>query len=126
MLLNIKRILPDDNTPEAILDPEGTIRIKGRAISEKASGFFREFESWLNEYIIDPPNITYVDIQMEYFDNQNLTRFLSILKKLREIMLKGKKLVINWYYEEEDDDILERGEQISFLLNVPFNFSAIA
>jgi hypothetical protein len=35
--------------------------------------------------------------------------------------LKNKEFVINWYYEEDDDDILAQGENISSILNIPVN-----
>ena len=36
-----------------------------------------------------------------------------------------KKYIINWYYEEGDEDILEKGEYISSVLNIPFNYIMI-
>jgi hypothetical protein len=33
--------------------------------------------------------------------------------------------MINWYYEEGDEDILEKGENISSVLDVTFNFIMI-
>jgi hypothetical protein len=30
--------------------------------------------------------------------------------------------MINWYYEDGDEDILEQGEYISTTLEIPFNF----
>jgi len=38
------------------------------------------------------------------------------------VHLKHKKFIINWFYEEGDEDILERGEYFSSILNIPFNF----
>jgi hypothetical protein len=38
----------------------------------------------------------------------------------------NKKYSINWYYEEGDEDILEKGEDISSALNIPFNFIMIS
>ena len=37
-------------------------------------------------------------------------------------MLQMKKFVIKWYYEEDDDDILERGEYIASAINIPIEF----
>jgi hypothetical protein len=39
-----------------------------------------------------------------------------------EIIKKGHKLTINWYYEEGDDDIMERGEYYESILDTKFNF----
>jgi hypothetical protein len=51
--------------------------------------------------------------------------FISILKKITYIRLKNKKFIVNWYYEEGDEDILEQGEYISSVLDIPFNFIKI-
>jgi hypothetical protein len=66
-----------------------------------------------------------VDIYLEYFDEINLYFFISLLKKIESVSLKNKKYIINWRYDEGDEDILEKGENISFILEVPFNFIKI-
>jgi len=48
-----------------------------------------------------------------------------LLRKIETINKKNKKYTINWYYEEGDEDILEKGEKISIALNIPFNFIMI-
>jgi hypothetical protein len=40
--------------------------------------------------------------------------------------LKNKKYIINWYYDEGDEDIIEKGEYISSITEVPFNFIMIS
>ena len=35
---------------------------------------------------------------------------------------QGKKLIIRWYYDEDDVDLFERGEYISATLNIPIEF----
>jgi hypothetical protein len=62
---------------------------------------------------------------LEYFNEINLKVYYSILKKIGFVASKNKKYVINWYYEEGDEDILEKGEKISTVLDIPFNFIMI-
>jgi len=38
---------------------------------------------------------------------------------------KGNAVEINWYYDEDDDEIFESGEEISEMINFPFNFIPI-
>jgi hypothetical protein len=44
------------------------------------------------------------------------------MQKVTYVALKDKKFVFNWYFEDGDEDILERGEYFSSVLDVPFNF----
>ena len=37
----------------------------------------------------------------------------------------GKELVVNWFFEEGDDDMMEAGEDYCDLLDLEFNFIEI-
>jgi hypothetical protein len=116
------RISPTKNTPEILLNPEGIIRIKGRSIHENVTDFFEPVEEWVSEYIIDPEELTCVDMNLEYFNSASAKVFIHILQKITYVTLKHKKFIFNWYYEDGDDDILERGEYFASVLDVKFNF----
>jgi hypothetical protein len=121
-MLTVKNIAPTNSTPGVSLDPDGTIIIKGRSMNKNAAEFYKQIESWIDIYVHNPADITCVDIYLEYFNGVNLTVFNSFLKKISKVRLKNKELVINWYYEEDDDDILAQGENISSVLDIPINF----
>lgn len=116
------RIAPTKNTPEIILSPQGIIRIKGRSIHENVTDFFEPIEDWISEYITVPAEITSVDMNLEYFNSASAKVFIHILQKVTYVTLKHKKFVFNWYYEDGDDDILERGEYFAAVLDVKINF----
>jgi hypothetical protein len=116
------RISATKNTPEIILNPEGTIRIKGRSIHENVTEFFEPIEDWISEYITVPADVTSVDLNLEYFNSASAKVFIHILQKITYVTLKHKKFIFNWYYEDGDDDILERGEYFASVLDVKFNF----
>ncbi len=116
------RILPTKNTPEIILNPGGSIKIRGRSIHENVTDFFEPVEAWITGYIINPADVTRVDINLEYFNSASAKVFIHILQKITYVSLKNKKFVFYWYYEEGDEDILERGEYFASVLDVDFNF----
>ena len=115
-------ILPTKNTPEFLLDPEGTIKIKGRGLFGTNTEVSEQIINCIDSYISNPAETTYVIIKFEYLNSFSTTILVSILRKLMKVILKSKKLVIQWYYEEDDEDILERGEYISESFNIPIKF----
>lgn len=119
------RISATKNTPEIFLNPEGVIRIKGRSIHENVTEFFAPVEEWVSEYIKDPAEVTCVDLNLEYFNSGSAKVFIHLLQKVTYVALKHKKFIFNWYFEDGDDDILERGEYFSSVLDVPINFIKI-
>jgi hypothetical protein len=109
-------------TPSVSSNPEGIITIKGRSMNGNVNEFSRQVEIWFDNYLINHADVTRVDFHLEYLDGINLKTYISLIKKIDTIKSKDKKYTINWYYEEGDEDILEKGEYISSVLNIPFNF----
>jgi len=109
-------------TPEISFNADGKIRISGRSIPEDATKFYDDLFEWVYYFCQDPPESTTVDIELEYFNSGSSKALLHILRALKEVVNKGHKLTINWYYEEGDDDIMERGEYYESILEVKFNF----
>lgn len=119
------RILPTKSSPEIIMNPDGIIKIRGRSIHENVNEFFEPVEAWITEYIKNPADCTCVDVILEYFNSASAKIFITLFLKITHVSLKHKKFIFNWYYEDGDEDILERGEYFSAVLDVPFNFIKI-
>ncbi|MBN1158250.1 MAG: DUF1987 domain-containing protein [Bacteroidales bacterium] len=109
-------------TPEVSFSTDGKIRISGRSIPEDATKFYDDLFEWIYYFCQSPPESTTVDIELEYFNSGSSKALLHILRALKEVVNKGNKLTINWYYEEGDDDIMERGEYYESILEIKFNF----
>ncbi len=120
--MNELRIAPTKYSPEVIMSPDGIIKIKGRSIHENIVDFYKPVSEWVNEYIKVPADITCADVNLEYFNSASAKILIQLFQRLSHVQLKYKKFIINWYYEEGDEDILERGEYFSSVLNIHFNF----
>ena len=127
MIINQQLISPPKNTPEVILDPKGIIKLKGRLIPENAENFFNPIGEWINDYFKNPPDNITVEICIEYINSAGTMYLLDIIHKITYIHLQKntKKFIINWYYKDEDEDMLEKGRFFSSDLKVPFNFIKI-
>ena len=109
-------------TPEVILDSEGYIKIKGKSIPEDPLLFFKPLKNWVTEYIEHPAEITCVDFILENINGDSVKYFHTLFQILSYVKLRNKKLIINWYYNEEEDDMIEYGKSFSSDIGVPFNF----
>ncbi len=118
-------ILATDNSPEVILNPEGIIKIKGRALVVNKTEASKQIMNWIDNYLRNPAETTYVIITLEYLNSFSTAILVTIFKKIVQVIFLNKKFVIRWYYEEDDDDILERGEYISSAYDLPIEFIMI-
>ena len=125
--LKVLEIQGTNKTPYIKFDPQaGELIMKGRSIPENAVEFYKPLVDWLNEYAKNPKDKTNVKIQLEYFNTSSSKCILDVFKKLEEIHKKeGKEVVINWYYEEDDEDMLEAGEDYQSILKIPFRMIEI-
>ncbi|MCT4587357.1 MAG: DUF1987 domain-containing protein [Carboxylicivirga sp.] len=108
-------------TPFVRLDGEnGVVEIKGRSIPENSVEFYKPIIDWLEKFGDTPSDETNVNIQLEYFNTSSSKCILDIFKRLELIHKKGNPVEINWYYEEDDEDMFEAGEDYQSIINIPF------
>mgnify|MGYP005842394231 CR=1 FL=1 len=108
-------------TPEVLFDAEkGIIEVEGRSIPENSIEFYNPLVDWLDEYAKEPKEKTEVNIRLEYFNTSSSKCILDVFKKLEAIYKNDKDVIINWYYEEDDEDMLEAGEDYQSILKIPF------
>ena len=110
-------------TPEIKLDKEnGKLEFSGRSLPENVKEFYKPAMEWLEKYIEEPNDKTTVIFNFEYFNTASSKVILDIIEKMKKIQEQGKELDVSWYYIEEDDDMLEAGEDYSDITDIPFQF----
>ena len=108
-------------TPSINFDFEkGFLEIKGRSIPENSIEFYKPIVESLEKYSSAPNEVTTVNIQLEYFNTRSSKCILDVFKTLESIHKSGNQLVINWHYEQDDEDMLEAGEVYQAIINVQF------
>jgi len=113
-------------TPTVKFDAEqGIIEIKGRSIPENSIEFYKPLVDWLEDYKSDPLPKTKVIIQLEYFNTSSSKCILDVFKKLEAIHKSKNEVEINWHYEEDDEDMLEAGEDYESIIRIPFKMIEI-
>ncbi|OQX96834.1 MAG: nuclear pore complex subunit [Bacteroidetes bacterium 4572_128] len=99
---------------------EGLVEIKGRSIPENSIEFYKPLVDWLDLYTKSPQKMTNVNIQLEYFNTSSSKCILDVFKRLETIYKARNEVIINWFYEEDDEDMLEAGEDYESIINIPF------
>ncbi len=108
-------------TPYVKFDGEkGLVEIKGRSIPENSIEFYKPLIDWLDKFSGQPPVKTSVNVKLEYFNTSSSKCILDIFRKLELIHKKGNEVEISWYYEEDDEDMFEAGEDYQSIINIPF------
>lgn len=103
----------------------GVFEIKGRSIPENSVEFYKPLIDWLDLYKETPNNKTVINIKLEYFNTSSSKCILDVFKKLETIHKAKNEVEVNWFYEEDDEDMLEAGEDYESIIRVPFKMIEI-
>ena len=102
----------------------GSLELSGRSIPENSIEFYKPLLEWIDKYGSAPKSKTEVNIKLEYFNTSSSKCILDVFKKLESV--KGTDMVINWFYEEDDEDMLEAGEDYQAIISIPFKMIEVA
>lgn len=113
--------------PNIDLDPEtGILEISGESYHEYTTEFFKPVFEWLEEYLKTPSREVTMNFKMTYFNTSSSRRFIEVLTMLEDYHKNnGGNVVVNWYYEENDIDMLESGEEYAEDVDLDFNLIPI-
>lgn len=127
-------IKPTEFSPGVSFDPNTSIfEIYGFSRPENVVGFYKPLLKWLQAYEddflssntdFDKSNLV-VNLKMTYFNSASSKFLLDMLLYFVRFSSKGNNLQINWYYDEDDDEILESGEELSEMIGFQFNFVVV-
>lgn len=112
------------DTPLIVLDKvTGHFEFTGKSLPEDVSAFYGPVLAWLDEYKNDPNDSSEFIFKLDYFNTSSSKIYYKILEKINEIHKTGKEVTVLWYYPDDDDDMLEVGEDYS---EVDYPFELIA
>jgi hypothetical protein len=117
-VLNIKGT---DATPNVIFDKEKEVfEISGKSLPEDVTTFYDPILNWIDEYAKNPNPKTNFVIKMSYFNTASSKILLDILMILEELHQNGNEILIRWFYPEDDEDMMEAGEEYADIVELPF------
>ncbi len=119
--MEVIKIKGTEDTPNVILDAENNIiEFSGRSLPEDVVTFYAPVLQWIEEYAKSPNPKTEVIFRLEYFNTASSKILLDILLKFEDIMNDGNEIVVQWYFQEDDEDMEEAGEEYSEIVDIPF------
>lgn len=113
-------------TPLIDFDGEtGILELKGRSIPENSVEFFQPITDWLDEYETAPKSETVVEMKLEYFNTSSSKCILDLFKRLEKMNGVTTDVKVNWYFETDDEDMAEAGEDYQAIVELPFTIIEI-
>jgi len=104
---------------------QNIFQIKGPSFSEDIIEIYAPVIDWID---IEMPKLE-KEMTCEFYftvlNSASHKKIFQILIKLNSLIDDGKKINVRWYYDEDDEDIMEMGEDLIELINLPFELISI-
>jgi len=109
-----------DKTPAITLNAEsGEMIFSGKSIPENSANLYEPVMEWIDGYIQTPAENTTFVVKLEYFNTSSSKYLLEIFRRFEELFKTGRKVAVQWYYELEDEDMQESGDDFRDILRIP-------
>jgi hypothetical protein len=125
-----------ETSPKITLDPANHIfEISGISRPEDVRDFYYPVFDWFEKfkievidskiYIYDKDNPLNFKIKLSYFNSSSAIFLSNLLTEFNKFHEQGQYVKIYWFFEEDDDDMREAGEELSEMLELTFNYVAV-
>jgi hypothetical protein len=99
------------STPYILIDEEkGYMKFEGRSFHENVVEFFSDVNNWLDVYLEKDFGAFTFDFEMNYFNSSTSKLLHNMLTKMDRHASDTKKVIVNWITTEDNDIIIECGE----------------
>jgi hypothetical protein len=90
-----------------------TLSIKGESYPENAAAFYGPVITRVQAYLdgCSDAAIT-VNVSLAYFNSSSTKMLFSFFEALNDAAVAGNQVRLNWYHDEDDDTILEFGQEL--------------
>ncbi|TAF66626.1 MAG: DUF1987 domain-containing protein [Cytophagales bacterium] len=100
----------------------GEINLSGVEYYEHSLQLFEPVFDWLERYTKEGNKKITLNIKLAYFISSTSRRLLDILNILEDYQNNNSgEVIVNWYYQTDNLDMKETGEEYAEDLKLPFN-----
>ena len=118
-------IIGSNECPTIILDKDrATFEITGQSLPEEAISFYTPVIDWFEEYIKDALPLTVLVLKLDYCNSSSTKAIADVMEVLEDHSKNGGNVEVQWFYMEDDDDMLDVGKEFQEIIKIPFSFIA--
>lgn len=119
---------PTQFTPKINFDPQsGKLAISGNSMPENSESFYVPLLEWTKQFkaSVGQGATVYVNVKLNYYNSSSMRYLTDWFMILSEINSGEHTVNVEWFFEEGDDLMEEAGEELSSLVELPFDIKEI-
>ena len=110
------------NNPGIIFDPDNDkYEVHGHSLPEDVKEVYEPIVKWIDENFPQIDKKIEFDFKIDYFNTASAKIIQEIFYRFQKFNKDGSDISINWYYDFDDTDMREAGQDFADLFSIPMN-----
>lgn len=97
----------------------GEMQITGKSLPEYSYAFYGNLLDEADTYLANANEKTIIKVNLEYFNTVSSKIILQLILKFERLLTEGKKVEVEWFYNQDDDMLLDVGEIYKSSTKIP-------
>lgn len=98
----------------------GVFAISGKSYPENVNDFYKPVLDYLEQYKASPQTKTILDFNWLYYNTATSKIIVKIIMSLKALKDQNKSVEIIWHCKKSDDLMIEKGEELKEVIDMPF------
>lgn len=113
------------STPSIIADASaGTVEMRGDSYPENSFELFSPAMRWIDDYLRQSDRPLALNLHLLYLNTSSVKAMMDIFDMLEEAHREGRKVEVNWFYDEQNERVAELAEEFREDCSFPFRIAS--
>ncbi len=100
---------------------KGICEISGESYMEETFKFYSPLLEWIKNYLADKSKPLTLNLKLTYFNTNSSRLIMDMLDIIKRSKDEGGKVVVNWYYDSADPDMIDEVEDFEMETGLDIN-----
>lgn len=99
----------------------GICEISGESYMEETFKFYSPLLEWIKNYLEDKNKPLTLNFKLTYFNTNSSRLILDMLDIVKKNKEQGSKIIVNWFYDPADPDMIDEVEDFEMETGLDIN-----
>jgi len=122
--MNNLKIEGTQSSPSVCADHEaGVLEMRGDSYPENAHELFSPVLDWIERYLKQTERALTLKLHLLYLNTSSVKAMMDMFDLIEEAHRNGRAVAVNWYYDEQNERVVELAQEFKEDITFPFQIS---
>jgi len=99
----------------------GTVSMQGDSYPENSYELFHQVFEWIERFLAEAERPFSLELRLLYLNTSSIKAMMDIFDLLEAAHQQGKAVAVNWYYDQQNERVVELAEEFREDCTFPFS-----